>query len=194
MKRRNAVILLIILALILSVVFFIVYRNNLNNNNNQQSHQVENISGVDNDDNAVETNENYAAPENNSNDNSDEHIESTDVNTYENTVIPEDNTETTYDGSAFTRIVENIDKKIIEISPSHKPENSEALAGSFWDEPLVQSVYSRFSASEIALAAEAMSGGLSGSEKKAVKDMIYGRVSASEIAELQRLYQLHGGK
>lgn len=75
-----------------------------------------------------------------------------------------------------------------------KTENTPALAGSFWDEPLVKSVYSRFSASEIAMAARASAGGLSAKEKQAVKDMVYGRVSASEIAELQRLYNLHGGK
>ena len=40
----------------------------------------------------------------------------------------------------------------------------------------------------------AASGDATSAEKKAVKDMVYGRVSASEIAQLQRLYNLHGGQ
>ena len=73
-------------------------------------------------------------------------------------------------------------------------QNSSALAKSFWDEPLVKSVYARFSASEIAMASSALAGGLSAEKKQEIKNIVLSRVSAHEIHELQRLYNLHGGK
>ncbi|MBO4897548.1 MAG: hypothetical protein J5590_04560 [Clostridia bacterium] len=208
MKKSNAILILILLFITFSVIAFISLNKDNENTSNSSYQQEESDNGASSD-NQKEKQKNKphikahteesagtteGSPENTEKTKKSEAAETqaTDDEKYDNTVT---GTDKKSEDTLTSKAIESFEGGVAELVPSlGTSNNADAAAGSFWDEPLVQSVYSRFSASEIALAAQAMSGSLSGSEKKAVKDMIYGRVSASEIAELERLYQLHGGK
>lgn len=75
----------------------------------------------------------------------------------------------------------------VEPSPTITPEPG-GNAGDFWDEPLVKDVYGRFSAGEISTVTSMMADGFTREEKKYIKQLVFSRVSAAEISEIERLY------
>ena len=78
-----------------------------------------------------------------------------------------------------------------EAAETPKPESTkapEAKPKSVWDEPLVQNVYARFSASEVSTVTGMLAGGLTREEKRYIKSLVYSRVSAAEISQLMEIY------
>jgi len=84
---------------------------------------------------------------------------------------------------------ENINTKKTEKKVNNNKETqSKKEAGDFWSEPLVKSVYGRFSASEIASMSSMAAGGFTAEEKKKIKSIVFSRVSGSEINQIIALY------
>lgn len=64
----------------------------------------------------------------------------------------------------------------------------EKKSGGFWDEPLVKSVYARYSASEIASVSSMAAGGFTPEEKRQVKAIVFAKMSRAELNEIINLY------
>ena len=186
MKKRNAFILTILLVLIISAIVLCVFKKGFGNNESNASYTIK-TNTKNSTDEQIEKQKNkpdLKPSEVKENDSADKSEEAEDIQTPAAAENTDSSSEDSIDKSIVAKGIETFEESVNGLtSLIEKDSSSQAAAGSFWDEPLVQSVYSRFSASEIAMASKAMTGNLSGSEMKAVKDMIYGRVSASEIAE-----------
>ncbi len=75
-------------------------------------------------------------------------------------------------------------KQDLENKPTVEPKKPKSM----WDEPLVQNVYARFSASEISTVTAMMANGFTKEEKKYIKSLVFSRVSSAEISQLKEIY------
>ena len=75
-----------------------------------------------------------------------------------------------------------------EAEEKEKAENGEKKPGGFWDEPLVKSVYARYSASEIATVSSMAAGGFTAEEKRRAKAIVFSKMSSSEFNQILQLY------
>ena len=75
-----------------------------------------------------------------------------------------------------------------EAEEKEKAANSEKKPGGFWDEPLVKSVYARYSASEIATVSSMAAGGFNPEEKSRAKAIVFSKMSSSEFNQILQLY------
>lgn len=66
-----------------------------------------------------------------------------------------------------------------------------ALPKNIMDHPYVKSIYARFSAGEIAEVSGMMAGGVTSEEKSRIKQIVFSKVSRSEINKLQEIYSLY---
>ena len=202
MKKRNAAVLAVILIILILVsVYFLSAKGFFKKADNEITKEETNYAQTKEDAEEKPKNKpDLNAEQNDVTDTPEEDTEAPDTEAVETETETVDKAKSgEQNETIFEKIIYKIEDDVKTASNIQEPDStssgaSGASAGSFWDEPLVQSVYSRFSSSEIALAMRAASGDATSAEKKAVKDMVYGRVSASEIAELQRLYNLHGGQ
>ena len=75
-------------------------------------------------------------------------------------------------------------KQDLENKPTVEPKKPKSMG----DEPLVQNVYARFSASEISTVTAMMANGFTKEEKKYIKSLVFSRVSSAEISQLKEIY------
>lgn len=88
---------------------------------------------------------------------------------------------------------ENTDEKKQEIQTesNEKQETETTLPSNIMDHPYVKSIYSRFSAGEITEVSTMMSGGVTAEEKVRIKQILFSKVSSSEINKLKEIYSLY---
>lgn len=96
-----------------------------------------------------------------------------------------------YEEQIKNKVEEEAGQNIEATEAVPTPESTKApevKRKSVWDEPLVQNVYARFSASEVSTVTGMLAGGLTREEKRYIKGLVYSRVSAAEISQLMEIY------